>query len=125
MDIAEPSWTSSKLGGNNLLLFVWNRLPLDKVNTPASPSLAEDWFAEDSIASGSPFIWRSLSAEESHRRLFRYAVWWNVETGLQNRYPAEVLLNQMVLLLPAVISAALMVSAGLSRPTLKETIHDH
>jgi hypothetical protein len=107
---------------NGVIPFVWDRLPLDKAHKPASgkPCLAEDWFAEDAIAMGSPFIWRGRPPEESHRLLYRYAKDENMkrleEKGEYIRNPEWLLLHQMAELVPALLMVA---QAGISEAALK------
>lgn len=85
---------------NGVINFMWDRLPLQECEMNRVPSLAEDWFAEDALAGGSPFVWRKASPEHSHRLLYRYAVKQNVENmfrrGHAHRKPEWFMLEQML-----------------------------
>ena len=92
--------------------FVWDRLPLDKHFDiqGREPSLAEDWFVEDTIAIGSQFTWRGKPTELSHRMLYRHA---RAEAHLRGEFggrPHWLLWEQMMLLIPLLFSQAAAIS---------------
>ncbi len=93
---------------NGVVLFVWDRLPLDKSASidGRQPCLEEDWFVEDALAADSPFVWRGRSPEESHRLLYRYARLDNFERGFTFPHPERLLLHQMVELIPLLCGVA-------------------
>lgn len=95
---------------NGVIPFIWNRLPLDSVRAVKIPCLAEDWFVEDAILNGSPFVWRDLDRVESHRRLYRYAKERAWERGEYGTSPQHLLLHQMTILFPALVVKTLQPS---------------
>jgi hypothetical protein len=90
---------------DGLLAFVWDRLPIDSYDLTKS-CLAEDWFVEDALAAGSPFVWRGRDPETSHRLLYRHARKLNIERGYVEQSPERLMLHQMVILLPAAFGRA-------------------
>lgn len=96
---------------NGVIPFIWDRLPLNEAPLPhnGKPCLDEDWFAEDCVAGGSPFVWRGRSVEESHRLLYRYARMENLkrlrERGEYRFDPYKHLLSQMLGIIALVVKA--------------------
>ena len=91
---------------NGVIPFMWDRLPLKEGARDTSPSLAEDWFVEDAIAAGSPFVWRTLDPEASHRALYRYATMDAWKRGEYGGSPERLLLHQIVILIPVLFAVA-------------------
>jgi hypothetical protein len=90
---------------DGLLDFVWDRLPIDSYDLTKS-CLAEDWFVEDALAAGSPFVWRGRDPETSHRLLYWHAHKCNIERGYVEHSPEWLLLQQMTVLLPVLFAKA-------------------
>jgi hypothetical protein len=104
------------------MLFMWDRLALvDAADIGGRPPcLEEDWFVEDAVGHGSPFVWRGLGAEESHRLLYRYARKAAHERWQFGGQPHLLLLHQMTTLLPAIATEA--VSPKIDSPTASQSV---
>jgi len=99
---------------NGVVPFVWDRLQMADLPQPVAPCLAEDWFVEDCLAAGSPFVWRNAGPEQSHRLLYRLARKNNCERlfkhGKWQPNAEWLLFHQMVELIPALFAVAASVS---------------
>lgn len=91
---------------NGVIPFIWDRLQLGGGREVKIPSLREDWFVEDALAAGCPFVWRGRDPETSLRLLFRYARDSQFERDTYHPFAAELLLHQMTQLMPVLVAKA-------------------